>query len=417
MKVTKTLKRVGGLFRSLRFRPPPKAPVAIFDRAGSERIIDHLLDCIDYAILDVRERVYYLNVGILVHLAKRVMRAHLEFPTYKNGKLSYIRSAINSLPTNNRLSFLDYVNPKVIITAVDNSGEFHKLSCEYDGPVFIAVQNGMRIEINMRTALPPIWILPKIKSKCHYFSFGQYTEDLYKKYGHEIATFHHVGSSTLGHYVKNVRGKMVEQRIFDICIISQWRKDQMEANPDPANEQSKWSPLFANSLRTTNEFVLRYCEENSATSCVALRTDDPLERAFYDEGLNGKAVLIPRNMKEMSSYRAADQSQVVIACHSALLYEAHALGRRVLFCNFTGLDIFDPPVLGPWFLNTADYALFKDRMDLLLHQSDEEYRRVSRNFTEYLMNNDPERPPYEVIRNMIDGILDVSGAENYEQIR
>lgn len=396
--------KLGGLAWHFRFRAPSKSPVVIFDRAGSDRIIQFLLDGIDYAILDVRKRVYYLNAGILFRLARRLLRAHREFPTFKNERLSYIRSAINSLHTNNILSYLDYMNPKLIITGVDNSGQFHKLSCEYDGPVYIAVQNGLRAEQSMRSVLPPIKKLPKFVSKSHYFSFGPYTEDVHRKYGHEIARFHPVGTLLAGHYVSEVRSSGPVGKKFDLCIVSQWREVLWNSDESFRGE-TNWFPLFMDCAHTINAFAKRYTQENSAKLCVALATDSEREKEFFMCDLGERPVMIEQSRKEMSTYRAMDQSRVVIGINSAALFEALGLGNRVLFCNFTGADAFDPPRLGPWSVNEADYALFKEKVDFLMDQSDEDFQRKNRDFIRYVMTNDPDHPPHEVIREMIERIL------------
>ncbi|MDP6506331.1 MAG: hypothetical protein QF886_22095, partial [Planctomycetota bacterium] len=320
--------KIRGLAWHFRFRGPPKSPVVIFDRAGSDRIIQFLLDGIDYAILDVRKRVYYLNVGILYHLVKRLLRAHREFSTYKNGRLSYIRSAINSLHTNNTLSYLDYVNPKIIITGVDNSGQFHRLSCDYDGPIFIAVQNGLRTEQNMRSVLPPVKELPKFVSKSHYFSFGPYTEDVHRKYGHEVARFHPVGSLLTGHYMSQIRAREAMERKFDLCIVSQWR-EEMYSTDEMFQGGTNWLPLMKECLHTINGLALRYAEENNAELCVALAANGEREKEFFRRDLGNCAQIIEQSRKEMSTYQAMDQSRVVIGLNSAALFEALALGSRV----------------------------------------------------------------------------------------
>ena len=386
------------------FRAPSKSSVVIFDRVGSDRIIQFLLYGIDYAILDVRKRVYYLNARILFHLMRRLMRAHREFPTYKNESLSYIRSAINSLHTNNLLSFLDYMNPKIIITGVDNSGQFHRLSREYEGPIYIAVQNGLRAEQSMRSVLPPIKKFPRFVSKSHYFSFGPYTEDVHQKYGHEVANFHPVGAMLSGHFLSEMRASGQVEKRFDLCIVSQWREN-IEESRETINGENNRGPLFLKCLHTINDYIRKYTQEKTAKLCVALATVENREKEFFMRDLGEDLVMIEQNRKEMSTYRAMGQSGVVIGINSAALFEALGLGNRVLFCNFTGVDAFDPPRLGPWSINEPDYALFKEKVDFLMDQSDEDFQERNRDFIRYVMANDPDHPPHVVIREMIERIL------------
>ena len=42
-------------------------------------------------------------------------------------------------------SIIDYINPKVVITFIDNHGLFHMLCREYNKSSFIAIQNGSRL--------------------------------------------------------------------------------------------------------------------------------------------------------------------------------------------------------------------------------------------------------------------------------
>ena len=84
--------------------------------------------------------------------------------------------------------------------------------------------------------------------------------------------------------------------------------------------------------------------------------------------------------------------------------EAFGMGKKILYCDFTKSDLYNDyheMVL----YKDQNYESFKKRLDELLEISIDDYKKITKEYASYLMNNDINSPPHLIIRDKINSFL------------
>ena len=84
------------------------------------------------------------------------------------------------------------------------------------------------------------------------------------------------------------------------------------------------------------------------------------------------------------------------------------MGKKILYCDFTKSDLYNDyheMVL----YKDQNYESFKKRLDELLEIPIDDYRKNTKEYASYLMNNNLKCPPHLIIRKTIDNYLGVTG--------
>ena len=99
-----------------------------------------------------------------------------------------------------------------------------------------------------------------------------------------------------------------------------------------------------------------------------------------------------------------DKSNVIVGFNSTLISEAFGMGKKVLRIDFTGSDDFndyDPIIL----LESPSYSVLKSRLNELLAEPYEDYKKRTKEYAAYIMNYDSDCPPHRFIREKIEKYL------------
>ena len=116
-KIKHTVKNYSNALLNGDFRSPSKAPVMIFDKIGSEPI-EKALSEISSMVLPVRGEKYFLSPRIIISMIIRNFRASLK---QKKDLLSFIKTLTHLNMSNYLESCISHIQPKVIITFIDNN--------------------------------------------------------------------------------------------------------------------------------------------------------------------------------------------------------------------------------------------------------------------------------------------------------
>ena len=364
--------------------------ICIFDEGGSQHIVAALHDY-DYCILRLRDTLY------LKHLLP-LIPALLLFRT-KNLHFRYCCSLIND------------INPRIVITFVDNSQLFWRLDKEYVNKIkFLTIQNGNRRFIkhnNYPNYLSHFWYPDKIvKYKYHsnFLCFSNYEVDLYTRHGVKVDHYYPIGalSSSIHteHYVKR-------KKIYDVCLIANSKNNR------PSNLKIM-------------KYLLDYVDEYSISACVALK------RSVYSEGYkeymeifdryfgNSSVVVIPNKehgiTSSMMSNRysvkrpisgsqyLSDVSEVSLGFASTVLRESFSRGNKIYPIDFEINETSPPYDL----LNVnlkPSYKEFVEQLNYLLNVSQELYIDSNRKLMRYLNVFDVDSPPSKKLRFLIKQFL------------
>lgn len=380
------IRKIAFYFTRFNFHNPNKEKIVIFDEAGSDVIIKTILYDMPYVILPARGEFFYISINILLIMIKKIRFINLiKTKNFKNDILNYYY-----------LSCIEYIKPKIVITFIEYNFFFQWVSKNYRNAEFIVIQNGRKM---------PSDFLPVVSGKKiqmyfpHFFCFGQNDIDGYKKYGHIIVKAYPVGSLKAGYYrVHADSQEHKKQIVYDICVISTYRESIMEGTE---------CPEIKTGLLILLDFFKRFAQESGVRFCIAMTPTGKEKECSYFQKIFGEQVefITQKPDSFFSSYEAIDSSEVSLTLDSALGLEAFGLGKKVLFCNFTGDIERDINCTDLCRININDYDLFSQKLKRLLLMEQNLYLKQTETDRKYFMNYNQDFPVHQVVRKLIEKFL------------
>ena len=366
---------------------PPRSDIVIFDETNSEFIIDYILQDLTYYIYKVRPGNFFISFKVIYYFILSLRSFDWKYALSKNKKLRYLAG---TLSRHYYLSCFHLICPKIVITYIDNSGLYHWLSKNYIGAEFFAIQNGHRTNGQLKKSVQ--------QHHQHFFCFGEYDKSKYEKFGHSVFNYYPIGSLKLGiydHYYK-----MDNKIIYDFSIVSQFRTftfDKHSAlNPDEKRVKTSQIKMY--------NYLSKYIQKQKIKACIILNSDQKNEIKWFRNIFHDNVDYIPNNEKLLLSYKALQTSKISIGFNSTLISEAMCLNIKALRIDFTESSDFNeykPMIL----LNNPTYQEMAERLDQLLAEPYDSYRKRTKEYASYVMNYNPDCPPHIYIRNKIEEYL------------
>jgi len=381
--------------RGLTFSNPPKNRIVIL-YSDDYWLRTLVLRDLPATTLEVSAARVYLTAVLIARTIYRLWR----LPCRRSGGGPGIKGTLRYLYTQYTLACLDQTEAEIVLTAVDNSGFFQRLSRIDRTRAYFAIQNGTRTLACVRDSLPAPPDPASIISMTNLFCFGQRDVDLYRKHGHVVDVCAPVGSLIGGYYKSRVSGAAPPPQ-FDLCLISQWHEHffvDILADDFPAQVARR----VGEGINRLIAFVVRLLQETGLTLVICPRNDDDrAEVAFYRDRFGENARIAHSERKAFSTYRVVEQSRLVIALNSTTLAEVFSWGHKVLWCNVPEDDHYEMPEAGISYFHGDDFDEFKSRVMTLLDMPNEEYQRSTRDSARYINHYDGANPPHEVIRSAL----------------
>ena len=249
--------------------------------------------------------------------------------------------------------YIRSVQPKIIITFIDNSTNFYLLSKRHSGIKTIFLQNGWRgyygdcFELlhNME---------PNVREKMqvdYMMTFGTHTGELFSKYlqGKILPC----GSIKNNNMVKEI-GTQKNLIVF----ISQWYKDSFVMDD---RLYTHWE-FFGQADQPILTWVNEYARANNKKLVIVPRVFAdkdlrPLEQAYYENILGDDAEFLDLEAK-YPAYQAIDMADVVITVDSTLGYESIARGNKTAFFSIRSSLLNIPGLTCGWPNGLPDEGLF-----------------------------------------------------------
>lgn len=237
-----------------------------------------------------------------------------------------------------------------------------------------------------------------------YFIFGDYDISAYESMGHKKENLIPVGGLIGGYYKTVISNNDVSTK-YDFCIVSQvvdmWFEDGIDKMPGRENGKKLFDTLM--------DYFVRYLKDNKDNNykiAVALRPQDKsltqgeYEENYFREYLKGFDYDIIQNKPmEFSTYKAMDESEVIINHYSTSCFEALSWDKKLLFCQFYDYPKFPLPVDLPWKVVEPNYDIFKEQLDTLININQKDYSEsISSNKQKYC-NMDIDNPPHKIIKD------------------
>lgn len=305
-------------------------------------------------------------------------------------------------------AIIETINPKVVMTFIDNTSLTGSLSLLFPNKLFVVIQNGMRIDEFYSLGIKKNEKMPV------FFGFGEQQKNLLIKKGVSIQDYFSVGSLRCGLFLSKCSNSISKKNKNTLCFISQYTKI-WENSIDPAFRDSNLilKSAFNNTVDWSikNGFKINLAMRRSGIGSSSY--DDELE--FYSYNNDSKFLSYYENEPDFfSSYKAAFKSSIIISVGSTLAFEMFGLGYKVLFCPgihdnrfvtkngwnelFSDLPDFIK-------LESLESDLFNNKLDYLNNMSEDEYLKKTIKVREYFMKFNKNYPAHEAISHYIEDFL------------
>ena len=371
------------------WQKPKKTDILIYDASGSELLLPYFKGR-DVSILYTRGE--FVNIFCLFCII-----FNREF--WKGKCLSaYLKSYVKA------------TSPILVVTYIDNSHAFYKISKAFPSTKTILVQNGVRDN----------W-LDLIANNTNYHVdymcvFGYYVGKYYNK---------HISGNIIpiGSFKNNEIEKVKKAKDTDnILFISQWLNKPKTKEPfyiDYKGLPIYWEDFFEAETSLLN-FLSDWCFVNNKklVICGREKDNDSLEKDFYAHHLKvclWEYVPITSNY---SSYKLIDAAEIVVSIDSTLGYESIARGKKtaVLSCRGGSFNSefrkfgwpVDLPNNGPFWTNDLDEIQFKRVMDYLNVINHDNWEQSRQRFMSGIMDFDPGNTRFVAL---LEKLLPKSGSQ------
>ena len=339
-----------------RILPPRKANALLYFVTGSEVIKPYFAKN-ELQILDLREHEVNISVALLC-IFDRDLSA-------QNYAVRYIK----------------IVEPKLIVTFIDNFPAFFQLKKQFPNIHTMLIQNGIRSERGDLFGK----LLEELQFEGnhvdHMFVFGSAVGLIYNKYisGNIIP----IGS------FKNNLVKRDGAKSRSIAYISTYRPGISGEFivPDSAPDNPVTYEQITVRRETTIIFVAEYCRANNLELIIVGKDEDfGAENLYYQKLLKNFSWTLKPRQTAMNSYGVIDNSEIVVFTSSTLGYEALARGIKTaaLLIDAKLLDAdalkFGWPVKvkddGKFWTHQFDEKRFGEILDYLLTVSDANWDKI-----------------------------------------
>ena len=335
--------------------------LVIFDNRNAE-FVEKILPNKNYVIISTRvEQInkIYVPKKIIFYIIKNFFKRSL--------KQNYLTALIK------------VIAPKIVITHISDSYDFHIISRILNSKIqFIAIQTyaPTSIDIMFPGKEKKNFFIPKL------FCYGKCDELFYKKQKVNIESFEVVGSlkSSLTYEYTQSEKLKINPNKYDICLID-------ESFVDITYSDHPHVKNIPDSMGLVAEFTHRLCKKHnlnmvftgkSAKDTLVARKSIDFYK-YYLKNYNFKIIQSPKETK-YSSYINIMQSKLTIACMSTLLREAISFEKKFLAFNTIGHPDISFPGQGITFpqesiclLTKPSYELFEERVLKILSMTNEEY--------------------------------------------
>ena len=293
---------------NLQFFPPLKKKILLYDKT---KVADlrYLLNINSINILHIRGEK--LNALILL---KCLIKFKFKFIDYCN-------------------EYVNYVNPKIILSFLDNYPQFYLLNKKINQKKFL-IQNAFRTGDdsplgNVKTKI----YKQNYKSKVdHVFSFNK---NVSKKYVSLLGC----KVNEIGSFRSNLI-KIKKKKSYDYLYVSSFRENAEEMKVSNYTNYKKFLQPEAKLIR----FIFNYLKIKRKKLFIlgSHKSDYQKEKKYFNEILKTSewTFLKPRKFSPTYSYEQTDKAKLVIGIDSTLLFESLSRNSKIACFNVRPSDPF-----------------------------------------------------------------------------
>ncbi len=298
-----------------------------------------------------------------------------------------------SLKLNYMIGLIKEINPKIVITNIDNSVEFSLLARYFNNKInFIAIQNANRGDMfDNYNNYNKMFFFPVL------VCLSEFDIEFLKKKDIFVKKFL-IGGSLRNSYFQNflTNRETKKSGSYDICFVCKSIKDII----------FKEDVLSKHGMIITLKYLARYSKNtNRSVVLQAKHEKSNREEEIYKKIFMGCNFKISwKESSRYASYKNISQSQVVIGLPSTLLRESYFYKTKVLCCEFNedqkGIHPFD----GLNYLGNFSFKEFEQRLNYLFDMNYEEYSSKLKKPPKFYMS---DTNTIKYIKNLVNHELEV----------
>lgn len=371
---------------------PRKSEVLIFDAAGVDILMPYLSPW-NPEVLHIRNEVVCIPV--------------LFASFFRKGKRLVAYSDC----------YIKYVQPKLVITHIDNNPNFYLLSSKHPGITTVFLQNGLRsyyLDIFEMLDSP---VFKNVEMHVDYMlTFGQ---TVGREYNKRISG----RCIPVGSVKNNSVDRKIVQKSKSIVFISQFRSDEWLTIDGVKITRKEY---FESADKAVVTFLNEYAKRTGRSFSIATYyMDSPftkqeleMEKQYYDALTGFQMEYIVRE-SSVSSYHVLDATEVGVSIDSSLAYESAVRGNKMaFFCirgSFLGKKGYDfgwPgsfPAHGKFWTSIPDETYFTQIMDYLFSIDSAQWQKdMESDFLNEVMTVDPSN---QILRDLIRQVSEKSSTK------
>ena len=380
--------------RRVIFGDPKPVDILIFDEVNSQYVRQAINKKHSIGIFHVRPEDVFIGPRVFLNFLG--MLPGMYFKELKSSNRGWLIGLLRKLKLIYFTSCFVTIRPKAIVTSIDNSSDFHWLSKNCRRFHFIAIQNGSRLSF-MSNESDDYHLQ-------HLFCFGEHEKNQFARVNYTVENFYPVGSLMASlHFVDP---KTVVHQ-YDILILSAWRGNI--GFPKDVKDTMR-------SMRIMDELLEKYLQQKNLKAAIILRSERNGQHWFVPEiGSNEEdyfksiygntAKIIETDFRKRNIFPLMQESRFIISCLTSALLEGFGIGKKALFCNFTGRDEyhldFDPAIV----TTDSSYENFSKQLDALLDMAQQDYDHEHRKLQQYYMHFPERKTTHKIIADTIDDII------------
>ena len=369
-----------------KFSSPPKSEIIVFDGVSMPDL-KFVLEERSYLVIENRKeriKVIYLGLFFLINCLK-------------NFFLNITKN--NNLHTIYLLTLIEMINPRIVLTSIDNSFKFSDLARLLDKKIkFIAIQNANRFDFELNEYRLKKKLINKDLNKNyyyvpHYLCFGQNEIEEIKKYNLNINKVSIIGSIRTANFHEYLRRNNIQlsKNKYDLCLISE-PATNVNKLLNCENFEQTIAQIASNTIKYSiqNNLKLVFLQKKALNSQELNK-----EFKFYEKYLNkGEIDYLKKNLnfekKNYPSYFGLFQSHVAIASQSTLLSDKIGYKEKILSISPTEDLPYKFKLGGICKLIGKDYNEFENRLSEILKMNISQYLSKLDRPPEYIMEFDKD---------------------------
>jgi len=279
-----------------------------------------------------------------------------------------------SISVNYFISFINQINPKFVITTIDNSVTFSILTKYFENNItFVAIQNATRGDFfNNANNYNNLFYFT------NYMGFSSFDKKLLKKKKIIVKNYYSIGSLRNSYFKNFIFSKKLKKK-YDICVIG---KNITKANTFNYKKSTKDMLAYI-------KFLARYVKKYKKKIIIQSKSlsYNKLEFQLYSKLFrNTDYKLNWRNTLKFNSYKNISSSKLIIGAPSTLLREASTFSNTKVLCFETRKKNNGHPFSGINHINDNSYKRFEKRLNILFKLKYKNYLKKLNNQNNDLMS-------------------------------